>query len=291
VTIGNITVPPIPAWSMVNVEQSIPLPVTPPQLLTGDSQFTLSLLPDADFLTNATYPHFATGGIGVDQAAVNITVPPGTTPPALGPLSDLAPGAVTTSSTALSWGQTFQTQAYVQNLGQADPGAFRVRFVLVGASGDTSHGIFLGDAFVNGLPPGATQQVTQDLTLPLRLPAGVTLSSLGIGKIAVIVDPENAINETFKNNNVATSAPITLRLLGTDGNSFVPNLPTPAQLVPVLSPTGTLKAPKSNGHQTSARSSTRPRKLYLKPAPHQNSLLHNLSVFPKRVNDLIKKYI
>ena len=77
VTIGNITVPSIPAWSMVNVEQSIPLPVTPPQVLGGASQFTLSLLPDADFLTNAVYPHVP-GGIGVDQATVNITVPPGT---------------------------------------------------------------------------------------------------------------------------------------------------------------------------------------------------------------------
>ncbi len=39
--------------------------------------------------------------------------------------------------------------------------------------------------------------------MPLRLPAGVTLSSLGVGRIAVIVDPENMINETFKNNNTA----------------------------------------------------------------------------------------
>ena len=162
VTIGNITVPYIPAWSMVNVEQSIPLPVTPPQVLGGASQFTLSLLPDADFLTNSVYPHVPIGGIGVDQATVNITVPPGTTPPALGPLSDLAPGAMTTSSTNLSWGQTFQTQTYVQNLGQADPGPFRVRFVLVGLSGDTTHGIFLGDAIVNGIAPGTVQPVTQE---------------------------------------------------------------------------------------------------------------------------------
>ena len=131
------------------------------------------------------------GGIGVDQATVNITVPPGTTPPALGPLSDLAPGAITTSSTNLSWGQTFQTQTYIQNLGQADPGPFRVRFVLVGLSGDTTHGIFLGDAIVNGIAPGTVQPVNQNLTLPLRLPAGVSLSSLGTGRIAVLVDPEN----------------------------------------------------------------------------------------------------
>ena len=187
------------------------------------------MLPDADFLTKAVFPHAPIGGIGVDQATVNITVPPGTTPPALGPLSDLAPGAITTSSTNLSWGQTFQTQTCIQNLGQADPGPFRVRFLLVGLSGDTTHGIFLGDAMVNGITPGTTEPVTQNLTLPLRLPADVSLSSLGTGRIAVVVDPENALNETFKNNNVATSAPITLRLLGTDGTSFVPNFPPPAQ--------------------------------------------------------------
>ena len=33
-----------------------------------------------------------------------------------------------------------------------------------------------------------------------------SLSSLGTGRIAAVVDPENALNETFKNNNVATSA-------------------------------------------------------------------------------------
>jgi hypothetical protein len=291
VTIGNITVPPVPAWAMVNVEQSIPLPVTPPKLLTGASQFILSILPDADFLSNTVYPHVPTGGAGVDEALVNITVLPGTTPPDLGALSDLAPGAVTTSSTTLNWGQSFQTQTSIQNLGQADPGPFRVRFLLVGASGDTSHGIFLGDAIVNGLQPGSIQQVTQNLTLPLRLPAGVTLSSLGTGKIAVIVDPENALNETFKNNNIATSAPITLRLLGTDGNSFVPNLPAPAQLLPVVSPTARTKARTSNAHQASTGNSARPKKLFLKPPPPKNSLLHNLSVFPKRVNDLLKKYI
>ena len=117
----------------------------------------------------------------------------------------------------------------VQNLGDANPGPFRVRFVLVGASGDITHGIFLGDTMVAGLAPGAATVVSQTDTLPLRLPADVTLSSLGVGRIAVIVDPENVINESFKNNNTADSGPVTLRLLGTDGSSYVPNLPSPAQ--------------------------------------------------------------
>jgi hypothetical protein len=284
VTIGSIPIPPIPAWSSVNIEQNIALPVTPPQLLTGDSQFTLSLMPDADFITNIVYPHIAPGGQGVDQASVNITVPPGTTPPALGPLSDLAPGAVTATPTNLIWGHSFQVSTVVQNLGSSDPGPFRVRFLLIGASGDTSHALFLGDRMVQDLPPGSSMVLDPTLTLPLRLPASVTLSSLGTGRIAVVVDPENLINETFKNNNVATSGPVNLRLLGTDGTSFVPNLPYPGQLLAVnaTATTTTLVAP-TTGH-------SRTKRLFRKPPPN-NALLHSLSVFPKQLNNLLKKYI
>ena len=199
---------------MVNVEQTINLPVTPPELLTNDSQFTLWVEPDANYLTNPVYPHVPSGTQGVDEQTVSITVPPGTTPPALGPLSDLAAGAVTTSASTLFWGQSFSTQAVVQNLGDANPGPFDVRFILVGASGNISTGIFLGDTTVAGLAPGAAQVVNQTLTLPLRLPAGVTLSSLGVGRIVAIVDPENVINETFNNNNTATSGPVTLQAHG-----------------------------------------------------------------------------
>ena len=138
--------------------------------------------------------------------------------------------------------------------------------------------------------PGAVQPVNQNLTLPLRLPAGVSLSSLGTGRVAVLVDPENALNETFKNNNVAISAPITLRLLGTDGNSFVPNLPPPAQKLAVVSPIKALKLVKSPSTKASANPN-KPRKLYLKMPPPHNSLIHNLTVFPSRVKDFIKKHI
>ena len=72
----------------------------------------------------------------------------------------------------------------------------------------------------------------------------MTLSSLGVGRIAVIVDPENVINESFKNNNTAESGPVTLRLMGTDGSSYVPNLPYPAQLLPVRAPVVPAKARK-----------------------------------------------
>ncbi|MGB2611687.1 MAG: CARDB domain-containing protein, partial [Isosphaeraceae bacterium] len=287
VTIGNISVPPIPAWSMVNVEQTINLPVTPPELLTNDSQFTLSVLPDANYLTNPVYPHIPSGVQGVDEQTVSITVPPGTTSPALGPLSDLAAGAVKTSASTLYWGQGFSTQAVIQNLGDANPGPFRIRFVLVGAGGDITHGIFLGDSMVAGLAPGAATVVSQTDTLPLRLPADVTLSSLGVGRIAVIVDPENVINESFKNNNTADSGPVTLRLLGSDGSSYVPNLPSPAQLLPVRAPVVPAKARKP----IIVKEPSGGKRLFKRPPPKQSSLLHTLTVFPTQVNNLIKKFI
>ena len=287
VVIGNISVPPIPAWSMVNVEQTINLPVTPPELLTNDSQFTLWVEPDADYLTNPVYPHVPSGKQGVDEQTVSITVPPGTTPPALGPLSDLAAGAVTPSASTLFWGQSFSTQAVVQNLGAANPGPFVVRFILVGASGSTSSGLFLGDTTVAGLAPGATTVINQTLTLPLRLPASVTLSSLGVGRIVEIVDPENVINEAFYNNNTAESGPVTLRLMGSDGSSYVPNLPYPAQLLPVRAPVVPAKARKP----IIVKEPSGGKRLFKRPPPKQSSLLHTLTVFPTQVNNLIKQFV
>ena len=288
VTIGSINVPALPAWSVVNVEQSINLPVTPPALLANTQQFTLSLLPDADYVTNPVYPHLATGGSGVNQAAVTIAVPAGTTPPPLGALPDLAAGTVTTSAHTLYWSKGFQVQASVQNLGQAPAPEFRVRFLLVGASGDMTHALFLGDTMVSGLQSGATVPLTEAFTLPLRLPAGVTLNSLGIARIAVMVDPENTLNENFKNNNESVSGPVVLRLLGTDGNSYVPNQPAPAQLVPVVKPFVPTK-PRFKPVIVAGPNGTK--RLFRRPPPKKDSLIHELTVFPTQLNDLLKKLV
>ncbi len=287
VVIGSINVPPIPAWSSVNVEKTVNLPVTPPSLIANDSQFTLWVEPDVNYTTNPVYPHYPSGQNGVDQQAVNITVPAGTTPPSLGPLSDLATGAVTTSASILNWGHSFTAQAVVQNLGDINPGPFDVRFVLTGASGDITHAIYLGDVTLPGLDPGSATVVSQTETLPLRLPANLTLSSLGTARIAAIADPLNLLSETFKNNNVAVSGPVTLKLLGTDGASFVPNLPAPGQLLPVQAPVVAKGARKP----IMKSSSTGSKLLFRRPPPKPSGLVHNLSVFPTRVNSLIKKYI
>ena len=287
VVIGTIPVPPIPAWSQVNVEKTITLPVTAPILLTGQSAFTLSILPDDGYLTNAVYPHYATSGVGVDESPVGIVVADGTTTPVLGSLPDLAVGAVDTSPTTLHWGQSVQVTAGVTNLGAAHSGSFRVDFVLVGASGDVTHGIFLGQTTVASLPAGDGEELTQSLNLPLRLPAGVSLSSVGTGRIAVIVDPGHTINESFYNNNEATSGPVVLRLLGSDGSTTVPTTPYPAQLLAVEAPV--LPAKAKSAVVVHTRKGTT--KLYRKP-PHQpSSIVHELTLFPKQVNNLIKKFV
>ncbi|MDR3617802.1 MAG: CARDB domain-containing protein [Paludisphaera borealis] len=297
VTIGSIKVPAVAAWQTANIEANIQLPAIPPLLLSGTTQYTLSVLPDADFLTNPVSPHLATGGIGVDQAVVTVNLPVNadgtTTTPDYGVLPDLATGTVTVGSSELNWGKSFQVQTTVQNMGEADPGPFRVRFLLVGPSGNTTRSIFLGDATIPGLAPGYSQPINQTLTLPSRLPDGVVLDSVGIGKIVVVADPENALNETFKNNNTATSAPITLRLLGSNGSTYVPNYPPPGQLLPVNLPSAAKNRRAATAAQAAKGLVAPPtKKLYRRPLPKiNNSVTHQLSVFPKTVGDFIKKYI
>ncbi|MGC8641082.1 MAG: CARDB domain-containing protein [Isosphaeraceae bacterium] len=287
VVIGTIAVPPIPAWMQVNVDQTIKLPATPPVLLAGQSAFTLSILPDDGYITNAVYPHFATGGVGVDQSPVGIVVANGTTLPTLGNLPDLAVGAVKTSSTLLHWGQNVQVTAGIVNQGAADSGPFRVDFVLVGASGNLSHGIFLGQTTVANLAAGGGENLTQTFQLPVRLPAGVLISSVGTGKIAVVVDPGHTVNESFYNNNEATSGPVVLRLLGSDGTTTVPTYPYPAQLLTVQAPVIPVKAiTPVVVHRRGGIT-----RFYRRPPSKPNSIIHELSIFPKQVNSLIKKYV
>ena len=85
-TVGYLNVPAIPAWQTVNVQQQITLPATAPSSLSGDTQFTLSMAQDADYVTNPIYPHVATQGQGLDLTPITIaattsrTTPTPTTP-------------------------------------------------------------------------------------------------------------------------------------------------------------------------------------------------------------------
>ena len=289
VTLGSITVPAIAPWQTVNAEKSFTLPAIPPVLLSGHSQFTLTILPDADFITNPVGPHFAIGGIGIDQASLGINLPAdATSTPIHETLPDLAVATVTPSSGDLVWGGSFEVSTTVQNMGMVDPGAFRVRFLLVGPSGNTTRTIFLGDAIIPGLAPGYSQPITQTVSLPSRLPSGILLDGMGTAKIVAVADPENGLNETFKNNNTATSSPVSLRLLGSDGTTFVPNTPNPEVLLNVNRPSlakyqksvklAQAAAATQNGEATPHK------KLFRRPPPKTSSN-KTLGIFPGSVGN------
>ncbi|WP_337176850.1 CARDB domain-containing protein [Paludisphaera sp.] len=286
VTLGSITIPAIQPWQTVNAEKAFTLPAIPPVLLSGHTEFTLTILPDADFQTNPVGPHFAMGGTGIDQAAVSINLPAGTTAtPIHEILPDLALGTVTPSTLDLAWGGSFDVSTTVQNMGTVDPGPFRVRFLLAGPSGNVNRTIFLGDAIIPGLAPGYSLPLTQTVSLPSRLPSGILLDSVGSAKIVAIADPENGLNETFKNNNMASSAPVSLRLLGSDGSTFVPNTPDPELLLNVNRPSLAKfqKAAKLAQAATATQNgqATPHKKLFRRPPPRVSN--SGLGVFPKSV--------
>jgi hypothetical protein len=232
VGVGNITIPPLAPYQSINLVQNITLPAVPPWALVYYTSFALTMTQDADYLTNDLYPHQPDQGVGLDQAAISITPATTTTTTTDGttttttttstaaygsvtpPLADLAASSVLVSASSLNWGGTFSASTDVQNLGQAAAGSFLVRFLLTGQSGSLTDAIFLGDATVNSLAAGANQEVNAPLQLPGRLPNGVTLSSVGYARIAVIVDPENVVSESLYTNNQALSAPVIVRLPG-----------------------------------------------------------------------------
>ena len=294
VVVGSLNIPAIPAYQTVNVVQQITLPDIIPTVLNnaGNTAFTLSLIQDADYVTNAAYPHLPSAGIGYD--IVNMTINPSPTAPATPPaLPDLAPSSVLLSANSLSWGETFQLTTTLQNLGTADAGAFIVRFLLIGNNGDVNTGIFLGDAQIPGLAAGYNLPLTQTLSLPSRVPAGMDLNSVGYAKVAVLVNAENSVNESLISNDLGESAPIVVRLPGTNGTSVVPTTATSGNL-PSLKPQ---PAPKTKPHPKRAearaeRAASKPlKKLHRKPLKEQPALVHQIIELPNTVKDLIKKYI
>src|SRR5262249_42510857 len=69
-TIGYLNVPAVPAWQTVNVQQPITLPATAPSSLSSNTQFTLSVAQDADYVTDPIYPHVAAQGVGLDSTPI-----------------------------------------------------------------------------------------------------------------------------------------------------------------------------------------------------------------------------
>ncbi len=315
VTIGYINVPAVPAWQTVNVSQTFTLPTTVPNALAGNTAFTLSLIQDADYTIDPMYPHGPTQGTGKDSVPITINANPNiNTTNSAEP--DLAAGTLQAPTTALPWGGDFQVTGSVQNIGAANSGSFQVSFLLTGANGALSPAIYLGGTTIDGLAAGGNQSITQTLHLPGRLPNGVNINGNSTGRIAMVVDPQDVINETIKTNNVSESNPVTLRLLGTDGSTTVPTYPPSSNGVTLgtAKPAGTVnttpsgtpiittkaqqhaaavqsqlqaaRQAKIQAHQESLHSRRSQRKVYPKVTKENltTKIEHKLKVFPNKVS-------
>jgi hypothetical protein len=312
VGIGSITVPPLGPYQTTNLVQTFTLPAVPPLTVAAYSNFTLAMSQDADYLTNDLYPNSPTQGAGLDQAA--ITVNPGTTTTttttstgttttttttnptvAASPLPDLATDSVLVPKSTLSWGSSVTVSTEVQNVGLGAVGPFTVRFILTGANGSTTDSVFLGDTTINGMAAGGSQDVTDTLIIPSRAPSGLTLDSVGYARIAVIVDPENFINETLKTNNESLSAPFVLRLPG--NASTVPTNQTAGALpsVSTVAAEAQQAAKAAAAAKRAARRAARvqaehpnaaPKKLKRHAAPKLDSIVDKTESLAKEVGKL-----
>jgi len=304
-TIGYLNVPAVPAWQTVNVQQQITLPATPPSSLSSDTQFTLSMAQDADYVTNPVYPHVATQGQGLDVTPITIAAttsaptPTSTTPPAL---PDVAPSNVVVTSKAVFWGYNFQVSATFQNLGQADAPPMEVMYLLTGTGGSLANAIFLGESTLPALTQGASQVVNQTVLLPSVLPNGVSIPSTSSGRIAVLVDPDHEVDESLRSNSLAESAPVTLRVLGTDGSSTVPTSPPIGTTLGAPQPTGTIQATTATvaaavaaSPKAKAARQGKTTKLHRQAAPKKQSITarieHQLQVFPTNVQNFLNSVV
>lgn len=303
VTIGNINVPAIPAFQSTNVAQSVTLPDLEPIALAGANQFTISVVQDADFLTQPIYPQVADQGAGLDQGPIGILPgPAGTAQPGANTLPDLAPATVVVSQSSLFWGQTFQVGAVVQNVGLGDAGKFTVRFVATGVTGDVSHGVFLGDVEVDGLAANSTTSVLTTVRLPSKLPYGTNLASPAYARIYAIVDPEGDLQEPLRSNNQASSAPVLLSVVGVNGETTVPTYPATIYGTTASATQAAKKAKATKGATpvlgkatpasgTKKAAKKKPPKDFLASVSDSvtSTVEHQLSVFPKNFNKLLQR--
>jgi hypothetical protein len=271
------------------------LPAVQPSTLGGATQFTISVVQDADFLTQPIYPRVADQGAGLDQVPIGIGPGPQSGQPR-GPQPDLAPANVVVSQSTLDWGQSFQVGAVIQNVGQADAGKFRVRFIATGVAGDLTHGVFLGDTMVDGVAANSAVNVLTTVRLPSKLPFGNTVASPAYARIYAIADPEDVTDPSMRSNNMASSAPVLLHVVGVDGTTKVPTYAANIYNSPALA------AQAAKQVATTPKSPKAPKPASTKPAPKHKldffasvgqgftkGVEHQLKVFPSNVNKLLKR--
>ena len=287
VTLQHINVPALDAGQMATITQSVVLPAIPPTTLAGGTTYTLSIVADSAFQTNTLAPHVATRGLGLDMAQMTITTPSGA-PTNSSPQPNLDVVSVTAPTTPIALGQTFQVTSDIQNNGTGDSVPVTLRYLLVGADGSLSNGIFLADATLTGLKAGYGQKVVQNLQLPKSFPAGLTLNSSGTAKIAVIANPENTVNMASVANNSATSKTILIQYVNSDGKTVNPNPSTTGSTTG-----GSKKARKVSAAEAAlvakAKTLTTQEKLNIANQRLEgHSISHNIKAFPKRAETYFK---
>ena len=186
--IGTITVPPLGPYQTINLVQNITLPAVEPLSIANYTNFGLTMTQDANYLTNDLYPNQPAQGVGYDQTPITITTSSTSTATA-GPLPDLAASSDHRADRHDPMGPV------VPGLhGRPEPRPGRRRTV-PGLLPDDRPGRLDQRRDLprpdHGLRPRrrGSQAINQTLTLPTRLPSGVTLNSVGYARIAVIVDP------------------------------------------------------------------------------------------------------
>jgi CARDB len=277
VSIGTITVPPLAAYQTYNAVETVTLPAVEPLAINNYTNFGLTMTQDAEYATSDLYPNSPTQGVGYDQTPITITTS-STSTATSGPLPDLAASTILGPTGTIRWGQSFQVNSEVQNVGTGAAGPFQVFFVMTGQAGSISDAIYLGQTTISSLAAGASAPIDQTLTLPNRLPAGVTLNSVGYARIAMIVDPDGFINQSLRSNNDSISAPFIVRLPG--NASTVPTdatagtLPSVQSVAAKAQATAKAQAALKRAAAQRARAATRPaRTLRRHAAPKSNSLV------------------
>lgn len=266
VTIGELAVPSLTAYPPANIQASFKLPDAPPAVLASSSTFSVSIIPDADFVTATPLSAFLGHGNGRDTTTV--TILPGAKPLPVPARPEVTVAKLQPVTGTVTWGQTLQVQATVENDGTAEAKNLRVRFTVIDGNRPLAAPLAISDTVLSSLPAGFKQDVLQMIPLQGALPTGVDPSSIA-PQVLVTLDPENTLDEANELNNQLTSSPLKFKLLaktdttpttpttpgpvttapqGSTGYQPLPSTPTTTPSTPTTTPT-TPPAPTSRGQQ------------------------------------------
>ncbi len=228
-TVGRVPMPAVLGNQTVSATQQIRLPANPPTALAGVGEFRAWMISDADEVADPVIRPQRVQGQGLDWVGLRLTPRAAAVAPTQ--LPDLKLASIENPA-SIAWGESVPVKAKVENNGSSNAGPFKVRFFLTQGTGSTTTTMSLGDVTVPSLQAQYVQDVMQTITLPANPPAGFSANGTP-GVIVAQVDPDRSLDESSTTNNVLSSPPITLRVVGTDG-STTPILTTtaPANVTP-----------------------------------------------------------